>query len=154
RALSGRQAVHDRGHAALLELPQQEVALGIAERAHDVGARRLAAQGLVEDVEVDLGLARQARLEQLVRDRQQPGLERAVARALVVTRRRRRVDVDQVAFGTLAIQRETEHEVIEPPPVGLHELPHLFTIQLPHDSRSYTAGARAWYRPRNASAGR
>ena len=73
-ALAGRQAVDDRGHAALLELPQQEVALGLGQRADDIGARRLAAQRVVEHVEAHLGRSRQLLLEDVVGDAEQPEL--------------------------------------------------------------------------------
>jgi hypothetical protein len=130
-ALARRQAVDDRRHAALLELPQQEVALRIAERSHHIRARRLAAQRLVERVEVDLGLARQALFEHAVGEPDQPrepsgGVGRA-SRELV---RGEREDVDEVTLRAIAIEREPEHEVVERPPVRLDEPPGLIAIQL------------------------
>ncbi|TMQ11407.1 MAG: hypothetical protein E6J90_34740 [Deltaproteobacteria bacterium] len=119
-ALAGGQAVDDGGHAALLELPEQEVALGVAERADDVGAGRLAAQGLVEDVEVDLGLAGQAILEQLVGDAEQPELSVAGG-GLIELVGGDGEDVDEVALGAVAIEGEPEDEVVETAPVRLDQ---------------------------------
>jgi hypothetical protein len=128
-ALAGRQTVDDRGHAALLELPQQEVALRIAERSDDVGAGGFAPQGLIEDVEVDLGLTRQAALEELVGDTEQPDLDR-IGRDLIDLRAGCRKNIGQVALGALAIEREPEHEVVEAAPVRLDEPAQPFWIDL------------------------
>src|ERR1044071_5141587 len=118
--LAGGEAVDDGGHAALLELPEQEVALRVAERADDVGARGLAAQGFVEDVEVDLGLARQALLEDLVPYTEQPDFDVGVGR-LVGLLGGLGVDVDDVALAAIAIEGEAEDEVVETAPVWLDQ---------------------------------
>ncbi len=106
----------------MLELPQQQVALRIAERAHDVGARRFAAQGLVEDVEVDLGLPRQPILEQLVRDTEQPDERVAFGRRQLGDLADRDCeDIADVTLAALAIEREPEHEVVQPAPMRLDD---------------------------------
>jgi hypothetical protein len=142
-ALARRQAVDHRRHAALLELPQQEVALRIAERAHDVGAGRLAAQGLVERFEVDLGLARQPLLEQPVRECEQPELALGVpGRGVIGLLGGLLVDVHQVALGALAIQGQPKHEVVQPPPVRLDQGTQPLAVDLrSHLSRLYTTTA-------------
>jgi hypothetical protein len=119
-ALARWQAVDDRGHAALLELPEEEVALRVGERADDVRARGLVAEGVVEDVEVDLGLARQALLEQLVRQPQEPDFA-VLRRRLGELGDREREDIRQVALGTVAVERQAKDEVVEPLAVRLHE---------------------------------
>ena len=56
-SLARREAVYDRRHAPLLELPKEEIAARLGEGAHYVCAGGLGTQGVVEDIKADLGLA-------------------------------------------------------------------------------------------------